>query len=230
MERIKRTHRHCNKQHEGVNPQYTPDERKRMKLDDKYGGITGTVSPSSFFRLFESIDLRPGDIFCDVGSGQGRPTMSMALPHIKASLGFDIDPLQVYNSSVCLAGFLLPSSPIGFFVQDAFELDSLEPVTIAYAFVGFPAMLDRILKLAANTSTLRMLILVTTSKDTIHPEETKLHGIKIGTYSYTGHIIQYNTTEKETVQKQRDLVEKVDLVLTKEGRSRLLQEGLNLLN
>ena len=94
--------------------------------------------------LAEDFRLTQGNsIFCDIGCGTGRPSFYFAGLDIKCSLGFDVSAIQILNS---IAGHdrLLKSPassiqfacPVSLFKLDAFNLNSLDPVTHAYAFIG----------------------------------------------------------------------------------------------
>jgi hypothetical protein len=91
----------------------------------EYGGITGTIKPSSFSNVGKALMGLPIDhhslssgqnlhtsntlpaafclkrgesIFLDIGCGTGRPVLAMAGLPVKLSIGFDIAPVQVLNS------------------------------------------------------------------------------------------------------------------------------------
>jgi hypothetical protein len=80
-------------------------------------------------------------VFCDIGSGTGRP--SLYAGHYlkpKASVGFDICPLQVLFSVIALKNLrkknMLKEQNIFFFQGDLEVMNSLNPATHCYAFFG----------------------------------------------------------------------------------------------
>jgi hypothetical protein len=169
--------------HEGVEPKYTSKDLKKFNGEGEYGGITGTIS-SGFSRIGHALmGLNIGDgvlgpeyifepyqsIFLDIGSGTGRPVLSMAGLPLKLCIGFDISRLQVQNSIVNYremerkgAGV---STPAVFFHHDLFRLKSFDPVTHAYAFVGYEEFVHRIAFIASLSTTLKTLVLVILHKE-----------------------------------------------------------------
>jgi len=152
--------------------------KERAAYADKgstYGGITGTVSVASIARMVDALTgdgllpqyrLNGSSVFCDIGCGTGRPTFYFAGLPIRASLGFDVDDFQVRNS---MNGWRLLRNnadkisfraPVSLIVQDALLLNSLDPVTHAYAFVGYSAFTSIVVQLAARTPSLKALCLV----------------------------------------------------------------------
>jgi hypothetical protein len=171
--------------HEAAAPFFTSRERSEMGIDAEYGGITGTIVPSSMNRVLETMAYGVDDviaeeflfrdnesIFCDVGCGTGRPSFYVAGLKIKCSLGFDIDDLQLLN---CLAGYRKLSKskvelqcPVLMFKQDLFAVRSLDPVTHVYAFIGYTAVAKEIARLVITSSTLKLITLVVLTKNIMY--------------------------------------------------------------
>jgi len=188
--------------HEGCSPYNTSKERSKWGIDDEYGGITGTIVPKDILRVARVLvtgktDEQPGkspelgaeyrlrhgeSIFCDIGCGTGRPSSYFASLGLRCSMGFDVDSLQVLNS---MAGYnkLLQqrvgfNCPVTFFKQDALALETLDPVTHVYSFIGkslrpcrrivneltirlgYPNFAYAVARLVAETKTLKVLVAV----------------------------------------------------------------------
>jgi hypothetical protein len=186
--RCTRTNDVLSKVHEAVAPKYTPSERKKFQTtedDDDYGGITGTIVPSAFSLVVQGLMglaiVRDGktigqldgkfalqrhkSIFLDIGCGTGRPTLAVAGLPIKLSLGFDIDTLQIQNSIVGYRTMerdgVGVTTPVAFYRDNLYHLQSFNPVTHAYAFSGYEEFVFIIASVAARSSTLKALALVT---------------------------------------------------------------------
>ncbi|GBG28139.1 Hypothetical Protein FCC1311_043622 [Hondaea fermentalgiana] len=172
--------------HEHVSPIYTMREREAFGINEEYGGITGTLRPSCFERLARflrgeiikgarvfvgsgSADVPPvlsaayqlekTSVFCDIGSGTGRPAFYFACLPIRASVGFDVDPMQVLNSLHAQrllhrveATSSLQRAPTCFFHENVLTLTSLGPTTHAFAFLGYPAIVKATTLLVAKSS------------------------------------------------------------------------------
>jgi len=174
--------------HEHVSPKFTSKEREQFGIQNQYGGITGTLTPSSLYRITTLLqgDVVPGakfkrrfddeecklpwdftlkakeSVFCDIGSGTGRPVFYLACADIKASIGFDIDPMQVFNSRYGKEYLIKRNapinSPLGFFHANVQHIVSLFPVTHAFAFLGYPDIIDSTVHLVATTSSIKVFI------------------------------------------------------------------------
>ena len=168
-----------NKIHEHVSPKFTAKERKKYGIGEEYGGITGTLRPKSMERVAMALmgtpdargnalddyyHLKRGEsVFCDIGSGTGRPTFYFAHFPIRASLGFDIDPAQVLNS---LQGYRvvrkhkLLACPVALFQADVTRVGDMNPVTHVFAFLGYTKIVKSTAALIARSSTVRVLVAV----------------------------------------------------------------------
>ena len=121
--------RAINSLHESAAPKFTEKERNKFGIQNDYGGITGTIQPSSIntivkilqggisekgITLEKAFQLKEKEsIFCDIGCGTGRPTFYFGGLKLKASIGFDIDKLQVFGS--CSAWSVLVRKAFFFF-------------------------------------------------------------------------------------------------------------------
>lgn len=207
---------------ESTSPFYTPKERERMGIDQTYGGITGTIIPSSFMRFFKSLQnneelkvKQDESVFCDVGSGMGRPSLTAALFPFKLCLGFDIDEVQVQNSFNAQAATSkidtsVIMSPVKFLHQDVRTLASLDPSTHVYAFVGFSGMIYEIARLIAQSITPKVLCIVVVKTDGLigsglfadgDTGVVVLKGMKMSSgRSYTGFLIPISDALKERIK------------------------------
>jgi len=207
---------------ECTSPFYTRDERVRMGIDNQYGGITGSITPSSFMRFFKVLQESPElmvipneSVFCDIGSGMGRPSLTAALFPFKACLGFDIDNIQVQNSINAQRvvqkqkGSLL-ISPVKFFQMDARMIRSLNPTTHAYAFIGYENMIYEVARFVLETTTLKVLCIVVVKSDGMYSsgllgDEDLQHvvftGMKMSSgRSYTGYLIPISQLLKDRIK------------------------------
>jgi len=156
-------HRLLRKVHEAVAPLSTKDAES--------GGATGTVTPSSLVRILETMKLTTSSVFCDVGCGTGRVALTAAGVEMKASRGFDIDPLQVMNACVGWARVTerLPRlpTPVYLFRRDAFKMESLDPATHVYCFAGYADIVKRVARLAARSTTVQTLAMIPLRQSTL---------------------------------------------------------------
>jgi hypothetical protein len=217
-----------NRIHEHASPKFTSEERIAMNIQNEYGGITGTIRPSGLKRiakvLCSTLDdkylMKRGEsVFCDIGSGTGRPTFYFATLPIKASIGFDIDPWQVFNS-VNAQTLLrktkqsaeLMKATTTFFPGDVLGLRSLEPVTHAFAFLGYPDIVHSTANLIANTKTIKVFIAVVLHdrelrsagviEESESEEYTVLRGMQMpGGNSYTAYVIPMTPVRRKTILK-----------------------------
>jgi hypothetical protein len=153
------------------------DDGTQLQLSYRYGGITGTLRPGAFVAIGEMLTdpehgLHPDfvlqrnkSIFCDVGSGTGRPSLYFACLPLRASVGFDVDPMQVEGSQHALA---LANSkkdcplicPVATFHADVLALPSLEPSTHVFAFLGYSLIVKATARLVATSSSVKVLVAV----------------------------------------------------------------------
>ncbi len=179
--------------HEYVAPKYTEREREEFGMEHEYGGITGNLRKKAMIRIARVLAgdtdkmskfahgalanqpgfldaefiLKPNEsIFCDVGSGSGRPSLYLAGLRIKASVGFDVDPMQVFSSCHALSTLCKnqdnSGTPVIFFHGDVLKMASLEPCTHIYSFMGYPDMILATTLLVAKTKTCRVFVAVVT--------------------------------------------------------------------
>lgn len=154
-------------------------------------------------------------IFCDVGSGLGRPTLIAAHLPIHASLGFDIVPEIVVGSisawdTVRRVDDKL--APIGFFVQNALMLDSLTPATHVYSFIAHAPVIDAIARLSAASETVKLVCVVVTMNnlvigrpnglyDATDTDIIKIHGITMtGGGHHPGFIIPMTSKRRQRIR------------------------------
>merc|ERR1712232_671942 len=103
----------------------------------------------------------------DIGSGTGRPTLYMSCLDIAGSLGFDIDPMQVYNSCHGLAmveksssEFCKLKSTVCFYQGNTHHIKDLEPVTHAYSFLGYPLIVNSTARLVASSKSVKVMVAI----------------------------------------------------------------------
>jgi hypothetical protein len=200
-----------------------------MGIDQMYGGITGSIIPSSFMRFFKSLQdteefkvKQNESVFCDIGSGMGRPSLTAALFPFKLCLGFDIDEVQVQNSFNAQAATkkmdpCVILSPVKFFQQDARTLTNLDPSTHVYAFIGYSGMIYEVARLIANSTTPKVLCIVVVKTDGLFgsgllapgdPDVVVFNGMKMSSgRSYTGFLIPVSTALKERIKTNLQLHE-----------------------
>ena len=205
-----------NQGHEHVSPKYTPEERLKYNLTKEYGGITGTLVPCSFLRIMEVLTtglsteyaLNNDSVFCDVGCGTGRPVLYMASISIAASVGFDIDPMQVYNSCQNHARVekhetktdtkVLNCDKVRLFQMNAMDINDLAPVTHVYSFIGYPRLVSTLTSLVCRSPTVKVFIavvlhaneLVNTGIIDDMSDVTVIHGVKMPAgNAYSAYII-----------------------------------------
>ena len=140
-----RINRLLNQLHEYAGPKFTSAERASMGSDDSYGGITGAIRAKSMRRIFDRLGMfgggaEPRSLFVDIGSGSGRVVFYAAHLGIPA-IGFDIDDYVVrcsYHARQHLkkSDALLLKAPAVLLKADVFRVQSLEPATHAFSFVG----------------------------------------------------------------------------------------------
>ena len=206
-----------NKVHEGVSPILTPEERRRMGLEKEYGGTTGTIKAASFVSVVRAMHaleaFTPSSVFLDVGCGTGRASLTVASAlEIRASLGFDVDKLQVFNACTGYQAFggTRLRSPALFFHQDAFELQSLSPATHVYTFMGYPAIAHFVARLAAASETTKVLAVVYLRESDVvecglalreDKDVVRLSGLKMAGRQYCGVVVPM--TEERRVRVLR---------------------------
>jgi hypothetical protein len=217
--------------HEGAGGKFTPSEREGFAdKGQDYGGITGTVSPASLGRIADVYLGREADgqrltdaayrlnetsVFCDVGCGTGRPSFYFAGLPIRASIGFDVEPLQVRNS---LAGWrhlrnqgVKFRASLALFHANALELDSIEPVTHVHGFVGYSQFTQLVARLAARSATVKVLsLIILHKKDLVESgvldaggadtDAIALPGMQMpGGYSYLGIVVPMTDARRRRI-------------------------------
>mmetsp|Transcript_16279 Transcript_16279/g.20880 ORF Transcript_16279/g.20880 Transcript_16279/m.20880 type:complete len:241 (-) Transcript_16279:28-750(-) len=165
------------------------------------------------------MQLVMGDsIFCDIGSGTGRPSLYMGSLGIRASVGFDIDPMQVLGSLNGLTQIqkrkhqtLKLNCNVSFFQGDVCKIDCLNPVTHAFGFLGYPKIVADTAALVARSSTVKVFVAVV-----LHERELKgtgmlddksdiltLSGMSMpGGSQYTAYVIPLTKERRENVLKK----------------------------
>jgi len=118
--------------------------------------------------------LDKDSIFCDVGSGTGFPVFCFASIDIKASVGFDIDPMQVFNSYIRYR--VLQNDPnlsaaleskIYFFHGDIERMRELDEVTHVFAFVGCPNVMISLTAALARSQSIKVFCPVVPNSDAL---------------------------------------------------------------
>jgi len=258
--------------HEHVSPIFTLDQRRKMGIESEYGGITGTLRAQSFFRIAKVLcgveeqdarllsaaskedTVRPvlspkyrmvknKSIFCDIGSGTGRPSLYMASLGLRASVGLDIDPMQVFSS--CVGRRLVrkrikaleeKATRTGFFHADVCRLNSLEPVTHVFGFLGYVDIVKRTTLLVALSETVQVFVAVVLHvkeldgtgilEESEETEEDKaapvirVHGLTMPSgRMYTGVVIPMTKSRRDRVIKTLAKEHKETLRLKAEGLS-----------
>lgn len=199
------------KVHQGADPLFTSEERKRLGLDGDYGGVLGTISPTSFVRVMDLLKPTMGldSVFCDVGCGPGIASLVVASHFtIQKSMGFDVSSTQVQTAKRAREVVGFTKTPTTFLKDDVFQLGTLEPCTHAYAFSGYKDFLVRVAHLAANTSTLEWLAVVYLRKSDLKEtglwadgqQAYKLTDVKMaGGRSYLGAVLKMTPARRASV-------------------------------
>ena len=223
---MSKINRILNKIHEHVSPKFTASERKKYGITEEYGGITGTLRPKSIERvarallgaaddkgraLSKEFWLRDNEsVFCDIGSGTGRPVFYFAHMRLRACVGFDIDPAQVMNS---FHGYQKVKDslrcPVALFKGDSTKIDSLAPVTHAFAFLGYSSIVKFTSALVARSPSVRVLVAIVLhdaelrENGLLHDDDddiVRLKGIQMpGGNSYRAVVIPLTTSRKKRV-------------------------------
>mmetsp|Transcript_9474 Transcript_9474/g.17865 ORF Transcript_9474/g.17865 Transcript_9474/m.17865 type:complete len:334 (-) Transcript_9474:193-1194(-) len=206
-DRMRKINSSLHKIHEYCAPKYTDKERESLGIQGEYGGITGTLQSSAFLRLANALcgkridglrfknkpvgddnvgwladkfTMKRGEsVFCDIGSGTGRPTFYFSTLDIRASVGFDIDPMQVINSCVGEKRLLknpetrkFIKAPTFFCQGDVLCIESLAPTTHAFGFLGYTDVINATTLLVAKTKTIKVFAVVV-----IHERDLRESGI-----------------------------------------------------
>jgi hypothetical protein len=159
-------------------------------------------------------------VFCDIGSGSGRPTMYAAqCLKGQSSFGFDICSLQVDFSMRALDvvqggkkttknGGLLQEENITFFQGDVFLMASLGPATHCYSFFGDKMVALHTAALLARSESVKFFSCVYTHEDfielcgLIHSDDVdviKQPGCNMRNGSYMGAAFPWTQTRRERV-------------------------------
>ena len=164
----------------------------------------------------------------DIGSGTGRPVIYMASTPIRASVGFDIDPMQTWNScnglSLVEKGNKNPlKCPVAFFQADVLRIQNLDPVTHAYAFLGYPDIINATALLLARSRSVKVFVAVV-----LHEKEIKstglvddrsdvivLTGLQMpGGNSYMAYVIPMTKKRRAVILKRLSATEEVDRLIS----------------
>ena len=143
--------------HTAASPFFTSAEREKLGIEDSYGGIAGTLSPSSIEQILIALKLDPlVDTFCDMGSGTGVVTLAAAAICVKSE-GFEIDSV-VWLGSVEITRRLgrvegLLKAEAKFYRGDLLKIEALN-ATALYSFTGYSKMTYAAACLAASTGLL----------------------------------------------------------------------------
>ena len=73
----------------------------RRNHTTKFGAPWVPLEPHVIKRIFELVKIKPGDIFYDLGSGDGRMVIAAASQGAIA-YGIEVDPFRVFYSRVCI--------------------------------------------------------------------------------------------------------------------------------
>jgi predicted RNA methylase len=220
-EHVQHIHRWMrSKVHEGVGPQLTSEERALASCEGEYGGMTGTITAKSFVEVVDAMANRmptrftKDSVFCDIGCGTGRVTLSMSGLGIRASLGLDVDPLQVFNACAALKlleleGKAQQLAPTVFFHQDVSSLQSLNPVTHAYAFMAYPEFLKQVARVAARSTSLETLAVVYLRESDVagcgiflkgeDADAAHLTGLSMGRNQYRGVVVPMTPARRSRI-------------------------------
>lgn len=152
-----------------------------------HAGIPGNLSEGSLLKIMavlytgknprtkEPIEgwtedlLISGGQFLDVGSGLGHPVAYAAVcfrDEIACAFGIENAPRAVFLSCVVWRNLdpTFRNLRMAFFERDAKDVDSYNPVTHVYAFVGEIFLMGHVIRIAMNSPMLRMLIIIPTNK------------------------------------------------------------------
>ena len=96
----------------------------------KFGAPWVPLEPYVIKRIFELVKVKPGDVFFDLGSGDGRMVIAAAAQGATA-YGIEVDPFRVWYSRLCIFLFGL-SGRAKIIQKDIFDVDlsSADVVTI----------------------------------------------------------------------------------------------------
>lgn len=87
----------------------------------KFGAPWVPLEPEVVDQIFKLVKIKPGDIFYDLGSGDGRMVIAAASQGAKA-YGIEVDPFRVLYSRLCI--FLLGLSGRAHIIQkNIFDVD-----------------------------------------------------------------------------------------------------------
>ena len=138
--------------------------------------MTGHITEGSHGKIVQRLNATrrlafgPTSVFIDIGSGMGRAALHWASASPRAALGFDICPSVIHASTAAVekVQHKLPGrlAPIAVFQADARDLQSITPATHVFAFEGDKFLLEESARLAAGTTTCKVLILVRACRDT----------------------------------------------------------------
>ena len=153
--------------------------------DEDVLGSAAVGGSRSAAALSPELLMRPGEsVFCDIGSGTGRPVFYAACLDLRASVGFDICSEQVrgsYHGLVRLQGGKAGGgsgaggplkAPVVLFQADVTRVADLAPTTHAYSFLGYSAIVAATSRLVARSQSVRVFACVV-----LHAHELRACGL-----------------------------------------------------
>ena len=153
--------------------------------------------------------------------------MYMASAEIRASVGFDIDPMQTWNSCSGLAlvekgKAKVLKCPVAFFQADVLKISNLEPVTHAYAFLGYPDIINATALLLARSQSVKVFVAVVLHEKEIkstgliddRADITVLTGLQMpGGNSYMAYVIPLTKVRRKLIEKKLASKQSLDTLI-----------------
>ena len=149
--------------------------------DSDNSGISGYLSATDIVTIYHKaraqlkIDILNEDtVFCDIGSGRGHVTLTVALFGIKASVGFDVHKASVLSSILAYLKLTkkedevsrrLKDTPVILQEASAANMLDIGPVTSVFSFMGCDFLAQLVANILANTVSIRTGVIVYTHDD-----------------------------------------------------------------
>ena len=106
-----------------------------------FGAPWHPLSDENIDRIIKFADLKPGDTFCDLGSGDGRVLIAASRENCVRGIGVEIDPIKVWLSR-CFTTTAKLSDKIRIYRGNMYDFDVSE-ADVIYLYLTHQA-LDRL--------------------------------------------------------------------------------------
>ena len=106
-----------------------------------FGAPWHPLSNKNIDRIIKFADLKPGDTFCDLGSGDGRVLIAASRENCVRGIGVEIDPIKVWLSR-CFTTTAKLSDKIRIYRGNMYDFDVTE-ADVIYLYLTHQA-LDRL--------------------------------------------------------------------------------------